>query len=353
MSGNSAADGVAAGGERRFWLSVLVPVFKVELYLEECLRSIIEQADEGVEVVICDDCSPDGSAAIAQAFVARHPGQVRMIRHPANRGLSAARNSLIEASRGAYLWFLDSDDWLRPGAIAAVRQAVRDHAPDLIGCDYRKRRIHKFAFAGPRGPLLRDRDRIAGGICASRKMYAWIRISRRQLWDDGLRFPEGRVFEDAAVTPWLALKARSYVHIGRALVQYRIRGDSILSGVTRTPGRFNAAKHRDLARALEGFPEALALESEPLPRTRLAVSHFVAMEFAKIVARIARAGPEGSGVADIAPLMAEFRQIMEPTSPIAFDRLCALYLRRGRLIAWWQLSRAMAATAIPRALTAA
>ncbi|WP_324260601.1 glycosyltransferase family 2 protein [Altererythrobacter sp. H2] len=330
----------AAG--HRFWLSVLVPVYQVEAYLEECLQSILDQADPGVEVVICDDCSPDGSAAIAQQFVARYPQQVRMIRHEANRGLSAARNSLLEASHGDYVWFLDSDDWLRPGAIAAVSREVRRHVPDLIGCDYRKRRIHKLAFSGPYGRLLTDRDRIAGGICASRKMYAWIRISRRDLWAQGLRFPEGRVFEDAAVTPWLGLQARSYVHIGRALVQYRIRADSILSGITRTPGRFNVDKHRDLARALTGFAAALDREKEPFPRTRLAASHFVAMEFAKIARRIERAGPQGTGVADTMALIREFREIMEPTSPIPFSDLLRRYLGRGRFIAWHQLRKALA-----------
>ena len=332
MTGASLPPLASAPG--RFWLTVLVPMFKVEAYLAQCLTSIIDQADAGVEILICDDCSPDGSAAIAQQFADAFPDQVRMIRHAQNRGISAVRNSLLDAARGEYVWFVDSDDWLRPGAMAAVAAVVGRHRPDLIGCDYRKQLLPRSAFAGPHGRLLTDRDEIVAGICGSRKLYAWVRIARRDLWADGLRFPEGRVFEDAAIIPRLALGARSYVHIGRPLVEYRVRAGSILAGVKNAQTPFDLPSHYDLAEALVGFTPMLDAQSEPFSRTRFAVSHFIAMEFAKIAERTAAAG--------IADRLDEFRAIMEPSSPIPFGRMCQLYLRRGRLWAWWRLRRAVA-----------
>ncbi len=326
----------------RFWLSVLVPMFKVEAYLDQCLASIIGQADAGVEIVICDDCSPDAGPAIAQRYVDRYPGQVRMISHAQNRGISVTRNSLLEEARGDYVWFIDSDDRARPGAIAAIAAIVRVHAPDLIGCNYRKRGLPKSAFAGLHHRLLTDRDAITAGICASRKMYAWVRIARRELWADDLRFPEGRIFEDAAVTPRLALRARSYVHISRSLIDYRIRAGSILARIRTGP--FDVQAHYDLAAALGGFVDCLEREGEPFVRTRFAISHFLAMEFAKTAGRIMRsAEPRINGVSK-SDLIAEFKTLMERSSPIPFKSLSQHYLRAGRPIAWMQLRRAMALT---------
>lgn len=332
---------IAMERPKRFWLSVLVPMFKVEAYVDQCLASIIGQADAGVEIVICDDCSPDAGLAIAQRYVDRYPGQVRIIRHAQNRGISVTRNSLLDAAQGEYLWFVDSDDRMEAGAIAAIAEVVHRDAPDLIGCNYRKRGWRRSAFAGPRDRVLTDRDVIVGGICASRKMYVWVRIARRELWGGGLRFPEGRIFEDAAIVPRLALKALSYVHIDRPLIDYRVWSGSILAGVKNSRGQFDLPSHLDLARALEGFVETLESEAEPFERTRFAVSHFIAMEFVKTASRIKRAG-SWTGSNGSPELLAEFRGMMEQSSPIPFADLALRYLRSGRLVAWLQLRRAMA-----------
>ncbi len=331
----------AAAPAAPIWLSVLVPIYKVEAYLDQCLTSIIDQADAGVEIVLCDDCSPDGSGAIAQGYVDRHPQQVRMIRHAQNRGLSAARNSMLEVARGDYVWFIDSDDWLRPGAIAAVAEVVRNHRPDLIGCDYRRKTSVKSAFFGPAGRLLTDRDEFAGGICVSRKMYAWLKISRRELWDGGLRFPVGRLFEDAAVTPWLALAARSYWHIASPLVEYRVRADSIVAGAKNLRKPFDLASHLDLAEALQGFPEALDREGEGFARTRMGASHFVAMEFAKTAERIFRTRSRGGDAGPVRDLVQRFRSRMEQASPIPFAQMSAHYARTGRWVPWLRLRFAL------------
>lgn len=119
------------------WLSVLIPVYNVEAYLAECVESVMAQAGEGVEVLLLDDGSPDGSWALMQALSGRWPGRLWLLQHERNGGLSAARNTLIDAAQGEYLWFLDSDDKLLPGAIDALRAIVRQHAPDLVLCDFR------------------------------------------------------------------------------------------------------------------------------------------------------------------------------------------------------------------------
>lgn len=326
----------------RFWLSVLVPMFNVELYLDQCLASIIGQADAGVEILICDDCSSDAGVAIAQRYVTANPHQVRLIRHTQNRGISATRNSLIEGAQGEYVWFVDSDDWLRPGAIAAVSAVVRTHRPDMIGCDYSKQHVRRSGFSGPGGRVLTDRDQIVGGICASRKMYAWLRIVRRDMWPADLRFPEGRVFEDAAIIPRLALAARSYFHINRSLVAYRVRSGSILAGVKDTQQAFDMKSHMDLVAAVQGFLEMLDGDTASYTRTRFGASHFIGMEFSKTAERIRR-GASGSDNQEVwRALIGQFRDMMEPSSPIPFASLIRCYLFSGRWLAALRLRRALA-----------
>ena len=324
------------------WLSVLVPVYNAASYLERCVQAILADADEGVEVLLCDDCSTDNSVAVADALVARFPAQLRLLRHEKNRGPSAARNTMLDQARGTYFWFVDADDVLLPGAIPAIRSAIAQHRPDLIGGNYRKGRMPKIGFSGPSDRLLNDRDQILSGICLSRKMYAWLKISHRSLWQGGLRFPEGRIFEDATLVPLLALEARSFIHLRRQLLEYTVHQGSVLSGVIRSPDSFDLASNLDLAHCFDDFNAALSQLDEPMPRTRFAASHFIAMEFAKIVRRIRSARVEGGQWRDRPALAQSFRAITEAASPLAFEDLAGQYPPRGRMISWWKLRRALA-----------
>ena len=143
-------------------------------------------------------------------------------------------------------------------------------------------------------------------------------------------------------TPFLAIDASSFYHIRRNLLEYRIRPGSTLSDITRTPDRFNVAKHLDLAHALDGFAETLDSRPSPMPKTRFAASHFIAMEFAKIVERIIKAGPSGCDGGDPLATARQFEAIMGAASPIAFETLEGEYLKRGRLIARHKLRKALA-----------
>lgn len=120
------------------WLSVLIPVYNVRDYLAECVASVLEQApdDGSVEVLLLDDCSTDGSSETIDQLRARWPGRLRLLQHDRNRGLSAARNTMLGAAQGEYIWFLDSDDKLLPGAIPALHQIVQAHGPDAVLCDF-------------------------------------------------------------------------------------------------------------------------------------------------------------------------------------------------------------------------
>ncbi|RYF28369.1 MAG: glycosyltransferase family 2 protein [Comamonadaceae bacterium] len=326
------------------WLSVLIPVFNVQAFLEECVESVLAQLPAGdaqaggVEVLLLDDCSTDGSAALMQALAARWPGRLTLLRHPANAGLSAARNTLIDAARGEYLWFLDSDDKLLPGAIAQLRAVVQQHPVDVVVCDFQvwraRERIkhvlrgerHKRTFAGAAGGPQAGGPALVAGLLQTGQLHAWSKISRRALWAGGLRFPEGRYFEDLATMPQLALLARSFFYVSRPWVAYRQREGSILASM-------NLRKAHDQSAALAGFLPAYAAAQgdSPLPPgLRFALAH----QCARNLIGALRSLPRWSGQEPAAALQAaadRFRQDFAEASPLTLAQLLRQYLWRG----WW------------------
>ena len=104
-------------------LSVVVPLYRVESYVDECLRSL---ACPGVEVIAVDDASPDGSAAVAARF------PVRTVRVPTRVGLGAARNLGLSLARGDYVWFVDGDDLLPSGALDRVLPVLAGRDADVL-----------------------------------------------------------------------------------------------------------------------------------------------------------------------------------------------------------------------------
>ena len=105
------------------FLSIIIPVYNVEPYLRECLDSVFAQDLTDREVVAVNDGSTDGSRAILEEYKISHPEVLTVVDKP-NGGLSSARNAGVETANGDYYYFLDSDDYLKPHAIASIRQAV-------------------------------------------------------------------------------------------------------------------------------------------------------------------------------------------------------------------------------------
>lgn len=111
--------------------SVIVPVYKVEAYLPECVESILSQSFGDFEVILVDDGSPDRCPAICDAYAERD-GRVRVI-HQANKGVSAARNNGLFAARGEYIVFVDSDDILCGKSLAGICESVSQNGgPDVV-----------------------------------------------------------------------------------------------------------------------------------------------------------------------------------------------------------------------------
>jgi CDP-glycerol glycerophosphotransferase len=217
-------------------LSVVLPVYRVQGYLRESLDSVLGQSFTDVEVVAVDDRSPDHSGEILAEYAARDP-RMKVISLTENVGLGPARNVGLAHATGKYVWFLDSDDWLAPGALAAVARRLDALAPDVLIFDHVRAHWDGRVQPSASGPLLDA----APSVFTLREYpraidilhVAWNRVVRRDLLTrHAFRFDSGW-YEDVSFTyPVLAAAGRIAV-LPRVCVYYRQRR---VGAITRTVG---------------------------------------------------------------------------------------------------------------------
>lgn len=223
------------------WLSLLIPVFNCKDFLEDCLASILVSIPENTEILFYDDASTDGSRALLEAFATRSIRGLSVLYAQSNGGLSVARNQLLAAAKGEYVWFLDADDYLLPGALSTLREVVDCHAPDGIIFDYRTvseqvdiadeapdNSRYVKAFGGPAHCLLNDKNTLFSGLFERRRLQAWARVFRRDIWQAGALFPAGKYFEDIPSVSRTSLELACFYYLPRAMVAYRRRHSSIV-----------------------------------------------------------------------------------------------------------------------------
>lgn len=214
-------------------ISVIVPVYNVEQYLPACVFSLMAQTWQNLEILLVDDGSTDGSGALCDDFAVMD-SRVRVI-HRENGGLSAARNTGIEAAQGSYLTFVDSDDLTDSRMIACLRQELEASQCAVCGCGFQKF-ADDAAFVAP--PISNQRkvwparDALAelndgGSPMITNLVVAWGKLYRRELFSD-IRYPEGKLHEDEAVIHHLLWKAEGICMVPDGLYGYRQRSDSIM-----------------------------------------------------------------------------------------------------------------------------
>ena len=209
-------------------LSVIIPIYKTEEFLTECVDSILEKADEDVEVVLVDDGSPDGCPGICDRY-AEKDTRVRVV-HKENGGLSSARNAGLAVAKGRYVTFVDSDDKIFPDSLPEILNWIRAAGADM--CFLRAFKL--FADGTMRdlgenidGSQLRGKGREeAIHHLASRSKYpgsAWSKVFRRDfLLDNDLHFPYDRRYsEDLGFIRDCVLCAESFDALDVPYYQYR------------------------------------------------------------------------------------------------------------------------------------
>lgn len=213
-------------------ISVIVPVYNVEGYIEQCIRSIQSQTYKNLEVIIVDDGSPDNSIVKAKSLTDGDPRFIYIQQE--NGGLSAARNTGLEHATGEYVTFIDSDDFLFEASIEMMYHGLKlSHAEISIGAFCRFDDVNfifydygsfKFELLSPEELLERQDNQ----VLALRLMFwtAWGKLYKKELFAD-IRFPVGQCYEDAAISWKLFMKTQHACYLNQPLYVYRSNPSSI------------------------------------------------------------------------------------------------------------------------------
>lgn len=212
-------------------MSVIVPVYNVADYLPACMDSLLAQRCDDWELILVDDGSTDGkSPKLCDEYATQHPDLIRVI-HQANGGLGAARNTGIEAAKGEYLLFVDSDDTLAPDCLEQLSAWIEESHADMY--------VFGYLYVTEQGeqPGEARLSELNGRPVTLAQMpemlldspSACFRLWKRELFADGsIRFP-GRVwYEDLCTTPKALLRAKSIVQKPNVFYRYLLRPGSIM-----------------------------------------------------------------------------------------------------------------------------
>ncbi|KQO99445.1 hypothetical protein ASF30_05765 [Leifsonia sp. Leaf264] len=244
-------------------LSIVVPAFGVEDYIEETLLSLSRQNYRRIEIIVVDDGSPDRSGEIARRYAKRDP-RVRVYRRE-NGGLSAARNTGIEHARGEFLTFIDSDDTVDRHAFSQVIAALRKSGSDFAVSPYRRYFKGSYPAAASWIRSAHRRTRLGETLESFPEILvnavAWSKVYRREFWDEaGFSFPVGLLYEDQAISTAAFARAKSFDVMSRVSLNWRIRDDqsSISQQATREK---NISDHWRAVRETLDILEARGLDS--------------------------------------------------------------------------------------------
>lgn len=217
-------------------VSIIIPVYNVEKYIEECLESVIEQTtDAPLECILVDDCGKDRSVEVAEQFVMNYDGsiQFKMFHHEQNRGLSAARNTAIRVASGEYVYFLDSDDKLYPNSMANLLR-VADKYPDA--------EIVQGSASTPWYVLSKEQfpeysndvDWIRNGLCTIEiPDPAWNKLTKREfIIKNNLFFVEGYLQEDTIWSYQIQKHISAIAFCYEVTYWYRYNPEGIMNGMS-------------------------------------------------------------------------------------------------------------------------
>ena len=231
-------------------LSIIVPVYDVERYLPKCIDSILAQTFTDFELILVEDGSPDNCPVLCDAAAAKD-ARVRVI-HQKNGGLSAARNAGLDAARGAWIGFVDSDDFVLPQYLEWLYDALCSCGTRMSMCRYRGIQENQSLWTVtecPGAPCLPPYTGLAQRIFTGRELLkratntmaqpAWNKLYRRAIFAQ-LRYPEGKLNEDLFLIPKICLQIQKVV-VPKALYYYVQRGSSIMNG-SKTLRHFDAAE---------------------------------------------------------------------------------------------------------------
>lgn len=206
-------------------ISVIVPIYNVEKYLKKCIDSIIEQTYSELEIILVNDGSTDQSLSVCESY---QDERIKIV-NKVNGGLSSARNAGLEVARGAYIFFLDSDDWIEKNCIEYLLNTLIQTEVDIVQCGFILTTTEDMTV-----PKKEEKILIYDNIQALKVFHdkvntiTWNKLYKASIFKD-IRFPHGKIHEDHFTTYKAIYAAQKIAVSSRVLIYYRQRPNSIMS----------------------------------------------------------------------------------------------------------------------------
>ena len=215
-------------------ISIIVPVYNVERYLDQCIQSLVHQTYTNLEIIMVDDGSTDSSGRTCDEW-AKRDSRIHVI-HQSNAGLAAARNTGLDAVTGAYIGFVDSDDYVLPDMFGTLMRNMKDANADLSIVSYAREGLDgkTYCNALPGKKMVMTSEDAFKYVNLHGYFYvvAWDKLAKRELFE-GLRYPlDAKYAEDSPVTYQLLDRAERIVYESAPLYRYRMTEGSQSHGIT-------------------------------------------------------------------------------------------------------------------------
>lgn len=215
-------------------VSVIVPVYKVEKFIERCVHSLMEQTMKNVEYIFVDDASPDDSMLILQKVLVNYPERrdnVKILTHTKNKGLPAARNTGLSVANGEYIFHCDSDDFVEKDLLLTLYETAYREKADIVWSDYyisypnNERYLKQPSYDTPEAAL-------KGMLHGRMKYNVWNKLAKCSLYtDNDITFPSGYAMGEDMTMMFLFSYAHKVAYVGKALYHYVSNSASM----TKTP----------------------------------------------------------------------------------------------------------------------
>lgn len=218
-------------------ISIIVPIYKVEKYIERCARSLFEQTLDDIEFIFISDCSPDNSVSIVKKIIQQYPqrlSQVRFLSNDSNKGLAYTRQRGVDAARGEYIAHCDSDDWVEPEMYELLLNEANRTDADIVCCNYVEEYSHfhlnvKYTY------LEEDFKIIQQSFPNRLNSAVWNKIIRKKLYvSHHIRWFEGvNMQEDLGVTLRLRSLSKKTVIVPYLLYHYNLQNTEAMTHAPR------------------------------------------------------------------------------------------------------------------------